>query len=123
MSKTADLRQLIVEQLKTVPGGVYHRLAPDDAAYPYKVFTLQRVALGDLSRDDYTLCVDIWDKSLDPKTAEQIADNLSDLFNAANLPRQRILPTFFREDCYPVEDADKDIIHYQTHFSVQLYTR
>lgn len=122
MTKTTALRGLVVELLGQLPGITYHRQAPDDAAYPYKVYTLERVDLADLSRDDYDLCVDIWDRGNDPKTVEEIADRLCDLLNAANVPRDDILPTFFRDNSYPVEDPDKKLIHQQLHFTVQLYT-
>lgn len=123
MSKIKSLRELIVEQLRRVPGGTYHRIAPNNAEYPYKVYTLQRFNLSDLSRTDYDLCVDVWDRGDDPQQAENIADALADAFNAANLPSEDILPTFFRENGYPVEDPDKKLIHYQMHFSVQMYER
>ena len=122
MSKTADLRRLITSQLNTVIGATYHRQAPDDAAYPYKTFELSRANLGDLTRDDIDLCVDIWDHSDDMKAVEAIADSIEDLFNAANLPQEHILPTFFRDSRYPVTEDDKTIQHIQMHFIVQNYT-
>lgn len=122
MSKTADLRKLITAQLNTLTGATYYRRAPADAVHPYKTFSLSRVDLGDLARDDYTLTVDIWDHASDAKAVELIADAMEDLFNAANLPQDTILPTFFRESRYPVDDPDKDIQHLQLTFIVQLYT-
>lgn len=121
MSKTAALRKLIVSQLNTVSGGTYYLHAPDDAQYPYKTFELSRVALGDLARDDIDLCVDVWDRTSDPKRADEIADRIEELFNAANLPQEEILPTFFRDSRYPVADEDKTLQHVQLHFSVQNY--
>lgn len=120
MSKTKTLRKLINEKLQTVQGGVYHRIAPKDAAYPYKVFVLSDVSYTD-ARDDLELEVDIWDRSLDPKTAEDIADEIEDLFNDANLPAPPIFPTFFRDNRYTLDDPDKNLQHIQLHFLVQLY--
>ena len=122
MSKTADLRRLITSQLNTVTGATYHRQAPDNARYPYKTFELSRANLGDLTRDDIDLCVDIWDHGDDMKAVEAIADSIEDLFNAANLPQEHILPTFFRDSRYPVTEDDKTIQHIQMHFIVQNYT-
>lgn len=123
MSKTHDLRTLITAQLGTLSGvaGIYHRMAPRDAAYPYIVFTLEQHALRDLSRDDIDLCVDVWDRSDNPTVAEGIADAAEALFNAANLPQTTILPTVFRDNRYPVEDDDKLLQHIQLHFTVQNY--
>lgn len=121
MGATTELRKLITAQLNALPGKTYHRQAEKNAAYPYKVYSLERINTGDLSRLDYSLCVDLWDRAQDWKTVESVSDELTALFNAANLPQDRILPTFFREDSYPVDDSDKEIQHQQLHFTVQLY--
>lgn len=121
MSKTADLRELITTKLGTVNGGTYHRIAPKDAAYPYKTFELASVNLGDLSRDDITLDVDIWDHAIDSKSVEEIADGIEDVFNDVNLPQTTILPTFFRESRLVIDDPDKDIQHIRLTFLVELY--
>ena len=118
--KTRYLRKLIMEQLRTVEGGVYHRSAPKDTAYPYKTFSLSSAAFVD-ARDDQELEIDIWDRSLDPKTAEEIADQIEDLFASANIPAPPIFPTFFRESRYHLDDPDKNLQHIQLRFLVQLY--
>lgn len=120
MNKTRTLRKLITEKLRTVEGGVYHRIAPKDAAYPYKTFTLSSASFVD-ARDDQELEVDIWDRSLDPKTVEDIADQVEALFADANLPTPPIYPTFFRENRYTLNDPDKNLQHIKLRFLVQLY--
>ena len=115
MSKTKILRKLITEKLRTVPGGVYHRIAPKDAAYPYKVFTLSDASFMD-ARDDIELEVDVWDRSNDPKTAEDVADQVEDLFRDTNLPEPPIYPTFFRENRYTLDDPDKNLQHIKLRF-------
>ena len=120
MAKTKTLRKLVNEKLQTVPGGTYHRRASADADYPYKVFRLASVAFTD-ARDDQELEVDIWDRSLDPKTAEDIADQVEALFADANLPAPPIYPTFFRENRFTLDDPDKNLQHIQLRFLVQLY--
>lgn len=122
MSKTASLRKVVKAQLDTIRGGTYYRRTDTDKAYPYKTFTLSRVNLGDSARDDFNLTVDVWDLSPDSKTVDEIADNIEDLFNVNNLPQADILPTFFRDSRYPVDDPEKDIQHVQLNFLVQLYT-
>ena len=123
MSKTEELRKLITAQLNTVSGATYYRYAPSTAVYPYKTFELSRINLQDLERDDIDLCVDIWDHATDPKVVDGIADAIEMLLNAQNLPQAHILPTFFRDSRYPVEEDDKTIQHVQIHFTVQNYTR
>lgn len=123
MSKTADLRKLIKSLLDQTEGKTYHRKAADDAVMPYKVYSLQRIGLGDPARDDNDLCVDLWGRDEDIKAVEEIADHLEDLFNTVNLPQDTILPTFFRDSRYPVEDADKSLVHLQLHFTIQNYVK
>lgn len=121
MSKTAALRKLIKEKMQTVPGETYHKIAPKDAAYPYKTFQLSSVAFPLPDRDDLELEVDIWDRTLDPKAAEEIADQIERLFHDTIEPRPPIYPAFFRENRLPLEDPDKNLQHIQLHFSVQLH--
>lgn len=122
MTQTTELRGLIAAQLSLTPGKVYHRQAAADAEYPYKTYSLERINLDDLSREDYSLCIDIWDRGSDWKRTEELTDQIGRLFNAANLPQDSILPTFFRDSGYPVDDPDKTLQHWQLHFTVQLYT-
>mgnify|MGYP003290289304 CR=1 FL=1 len=119
MSKTAELRKLIREKLQTIQGETYHREAANDAAYPYKTFTLKNVSFTD-ARDDFDLCVDIWHRG-DWKVVEEVADQIEKLFQNTNLPQKTILPTFFRESRYNLEDPDKTLQHIQLRFAVQLY--
>lgn len=118
--KTKLLRKLVKEKLQETHGGTYHRLAPKDAAFPYKVFRLSDVRYTD-ARDDLELDVDIWDRSLDPKAAEDIADQIEALFHDANFPTPPIYPTFFRDARYTLDDPDKNLQHIQLRFLVQLY--
>ena len=120
MSKTKALRKLITEQLRTTSGAVYHRQAPKDAAFPYKVFALSSAAFVD-SRDDQVLDVDIWDRATDTKIVEDIADQVEALFRDTNLPAPPIYPTFFRDARYVLDDPDKNLQHIQLRFIVQLY--
>ena len=120
MNKTKNLRKLVNERLQTVQGGTYHRAAPKDAPFPYKVFTLTSVSFTD-TRDDSMLEVDIWDRSLDPKTAEDMADEIEALFDGANLPAPPLFPTFFRDARFFLDDPDRNLQHLQLRFLVQLY--
>lgn len=120
MSKTAALRAVIQSQLNTVSGKTYHKRADVKAEYPYKTYTLKSVSFTD-ARDDFDLCVDVWDLSDDPKPAEELADQIEKLFTNTNLPQSTVLPTFYRDGRITVEDPNKSIQHIQLHFMVQLY--
>lgn len=121
MSKTLALRGLIREQLQTVQGATYHIDADKDATYPYKTYKLESINFPDSTRDDFDLVVDIWDRSTDQKTVEEIADQIESLFNVSNIPRPPIFTTFFRDGRNNVADPDKTLQHLQLHFIVQLY--
>ena len=119
MSKTTALRKLVREAMQTVQGGTYHQSAPPDAVYPYKTFTLKSVSFTE-ARDDFDLCVDIWGRG-DRKVEEEVADRVEKLFQNANLPQETILPTFYRDARYNLDDPDKTLQHIQLRFLVQLY--
>lgn len=121
MGKTADLRKLVVTLLNQTTGKTYYMIAPDDAEFPYKVFTLTSIDLNDMSRDDYIVEVDVWDYSVDPKTVDEICDNIDSLLNGKNAPEDTILPTFFRSSRGVIEDEDKNIKHVRMNFNVQMY--
>lgn len=121
MGKTQALRGAIMAQLNRTPGATYHKRAPKDAKFPYKVYELQRAELGDLSRDDISLVIDIWDRAVDSKAVEDIADQLESNLRAVNIPGETVFPTFFRDGRFPIEDEDKDIQRIQLTFLVQLY--
>lgn len=116
-----ELRRLIASELNKIPGQVYHRDAPTDATYPYKVYTLERMILGERGRQDYSLCLDIWDRSGTTKNAEYIHDAAVAALCEALLPQDKILPYFYFDTSYPVPDPDKELVHYQLHFIVQVY--
>lgn len=122
MSKTILLRKLTQTQLKTVAGGTYHKKAPSDAEYPYKTFRIESGTFTD-ARDDLYLEVDVWDRNEfeDPKTAEDVSDQVEKLFCNANIPAPPIYPTFFRESRFHVDDPDKNLQHIRLRFLVQVY--
>lgn len=120
MGKTTELRRVIVKQLQAVPGPTHHMDAPPDAAYPYKTYRLS-AKFPDCAQMDFSLTVDIWDRSADWKTVENIADQIEKLLNGANLPSGSLFPTFFLESRDPVSDSDKQIRHIQQQFYIHLY--
>ena len=121
MSKTRALRNIVMEQLKTVPGETYHRRSASSAMYPHKVFTLTSSSFPYGDRDDIELEVDLWNRGGDPKVLEDIADSIEKLFKGAIYPAHPIYPAFFLEARYYLEDPDKALQHIQLRFLVQLH--
>lgn len=121
--KTNDLRKLIQAKLLTVCANTSFENARDENMFPHVVWNLQKVDLNDLSRDDYFLDVDIWDKGYSAENIENMADSIEALFNCENLPQNTILPTFFRSGRNNVADPDKEIKHRLVTFTIQNYER
>ena len=121
--RTNDLKKLVQTQLKTVATNVYYEVADKNAVYPHLVFSFRRLDLNDLSRQDYILQVDVWDRSNKTQVVDDLADGVENLLQAKNLPQTDILPTFYLIDRKMVEDEDKMIRHRQIQFQVQNYER
>lgn len=123
VTRTNDLKKLIQEKLKTITTNVYYEQANDNALYPHIVFSFKEVNLGDLSRQDYMLYVDVWDKARSTYNVEELADKVEDLLHTQNLPQTNILPTFYKVDRKSILDSNKDIKHRLIRFQIQNYVR
>jgi hypothetical protein len=121
--RTNDLIELIKTKLSTVASNVYYEVADEDALYPHVVFSFQQINLGDLSRQDYELDVDVWDKGEETETVENLCDSIEHLLHGANLPQKNILPTFYLIDRRILFDEDKEIRHRVVRFQIQNYER
>ena len=121
--RTNDLKKLVQTKLKTLTDNVYYELASDQALYPHIVFDFDMIDLGDLSRQDYVLFIDVWDKGKNTKAVDDLADQVENLLQAENLPQDHILPTFYLIDRRRVLDEDRTIRHRQIRFQVQVYER
>lgn len=122
-TKTNALKKLIQTKLKTLTSNVYFEIATDNAMYPHIVFNFDSINLGDLSRQDYMLNIDIWDKGNNSTAIDQLADQVEALLQAQNLPQTTILPTFYLVDRRSILDEDKQIKHRLVRFQVQNYVR
>ena len=121
--RTNDLKKLIQTKLKTVTSLVYHEIADEKALYPHIVFGFDRIDLEDLSRQDYVLVIDVWDKGNSTTQVDDLAESVENLLQAENLPQENILPTFYLMDEHNVRDEDKAIKHKQIRFQIQNYDR
>lgn len=120
MGKTVALRKIIKSQIDSVVES-YYRKVDVKKSYPYAVLDFENIDLGDIHRDDLILIVDVWDKGEDTAQIEDIADRIEAIFNAANLPGDEVLPTFYRVGRKPIDDEDKSLIRRQLKFQIQNY--
>ena len=122
-TRTNELKKFLQTKLKTIANKVYYEQADDDALYPHIVFNFRTIDLGDLSRQDYILEIDLWDKGLDTNAIDKMADDVENLLQGQNLPQTGILPTFYLYDRKSILDSDKDIKHRLVRFQIQNYVR
>ena len=121
--RTNDLRKLVQTKLKTLTTNVYYEVASNDAMYPHAVFSFDQIDLGDLSRQDYILNVDVWDKGNSMVNILNLCDSIENLLQAQNLPQENVLPTFYLVSRKTIPDADKSIRHQLIRFQIQNYER
>lgn len=120
MNKTNALREIVQSNISSIVK-CFYRFADDKTDYRYAVYDFESIDLEDLARDDLILIIDLWDKGSDTSTIEDIADQIEAMFNAANLPNEKVLPTFYRISRKPIDDEDKTLIRRQLKFLVQNY--
>lgn len=120
MAKTKALRTIIQTRIDSIVKS-YYRKADKGALYPHAVYDFENIDLGDLSRDDLMLVVDLWDYGNNTTRIEELADQLEAAFNAVNLPNEEVLPTFYRAGRKPIDDEDKMINRRQLKFQIQNY--
>lgn len=122
-TKTNALKKLIQTKLKTLTTDVYFGIASDSAMYPHIVFDFRSINLGDLSRQDYMLDIDVWDKGQNTTNIDALCDQIESLLQGQNLPQTTILPTFYLAERRSILDEDKQIKHRLIRFQIQNYVR
>ncbi len=121
MAKTNSLRKIIQKNISKIVKS-YYRIADAKATFPHAVYDFDSIDLGDINRDDLILIVDLWGKGKDTSQIEEMADQIEAMFNAANMPGDEVLPTFYRVSRKPIDDEDKTLIRRQLKFQVQNYS-
>lgn len=121
VSKTIELRKVIISLLNQTNKEVYYENASDTALLPYIVYELENVNFGNTGRDDIILTIDIWDKNLDSTNIEILADQVEKLFDGTNNPTSTVLPTFYAVGRYSRPDEDKTIRRRELRFQIQNY--
>ena len=121
MSKTIELRKLIVKLLKEVNKSVFYENASDKAKYPYIVYNLDNINTVNYPRNDIILTIDVWDRSNSTVTVETLTDNIEDVLNMLNKPSKNLFPTFYLEDRMSIDDEDPLIRRRQLKFKIESY--
>ncbi len=121
VSKTVELRKVIVSLLEQVTPNVSFDKADKKTQFPYSVYSMNNVDLSSYPRDDISVTVDIWDKDIDSIRIETLTDKLEKILNRNNHPTDKILPTFYLVGRNSLEDEDPLIQRRQLKFIVKNY--
>ncbi len=122
MSKTVELRKVIVSLLKQVtPNVFFDKVEEENPEFPYSVYSMNNVDLSSYPRDDISVTVDIWDRNYDSIRVETLTDKLEKVLNRNNHPTDKILPTFYLVGRNSLEDEDSLIQRRQLKFIVKNY--
>lgn len=121
VSKTVELRKVIVSLLEQVTPNVSFDKADKKTQFPYSVYSMNNVDLSSYPRDDISVTVDIWGKDIDSIRIETLTDKLEKILNRNNHPTDKILPTFYLVGRNSLEDEDPLIQRRQLKFIVKNY--
>lgn len=96
--------------------------APEDASYPYKVFSAKRVNETD-GRQAYSLEINVWDRHQYYSRAESLMDELEHKLHRCNYLTDRYLIRIFQGQRQNVPDQDKEIKRVREQFEMYVYER
>ena len=127
MGRTNDLAKIVFNKLSEHCENVYRGNAPTNSMFPHIVFEVDNVNTQSAPLYLYYLDIDIWHKKTGIQSIKRIindlADDIEDSFCNQNIPTDTILPTFFLDSRFKVDDEDKKIQHITIRLFVHLYER
>lgn len=102
--------------------GAYCEEAPENAVYPYKVFSARRVSeVG--ARQVYVLEVNVWDQDHYYTRAEAMMDGLEKDLHKHSFMAEGFLLRIFKGKRQNIPDPDKTIKRVQEQFEMHVYER
>lgn len=122
MSRTAELQSITQAVITDAGHTAYADEAPDNATYPYVVYSINSFSYEDI-RDDIILDIDIWDYYANYSRVEAMADAIEAAFEGLVVhdDAATVLPQFFRYIRTKVPDTDKKIKRINLKFEIQNY--
>lgn len=96
--------------------------ASDEAVFPYCVYAFDSIDFSNRYRDDNIVTIDIWDKNDTPTNLLNLKDKIEGEFDYSNEPGTEILPTFYIDMSFILDDEDKTLQHAQVRILVQNYS-
>ena len=102
--------------------GAYCEDAPNDAAYPYKVFSARRLSESE-GKQNYILEINVWDQNAYYSRAQSIMEQLEKELHRCNYISEDYLIRIFKGQSEKVTDQDKDIKRVREQFEMFVYER
>lgn len=100
--------------------GAYPDEAPDDAQYPYIVFSLRRLSESD-GKQYYSLEVNVWDNHRFYSRAESMMDGLEGRLHRYSHMADGFFLRFFKGARQNVPDPDKAIKRVREQFEMHVF--
>lgn len=117
--RTNEIRKYITSKLKTLGVNVYFHEASDSSTFPFIVYDLKSISLNGMSLYDFE--VNVWDKSLNRSTIEDLADNIEDLLdNDINIDSNGLL-VFDKVSRGNINDPNKDLNRVMIKFDMRYF--
>ncbi len=114
---TADLKA----ELEKLTGG-YKDEAPEEAEYPYSVFSAKRVSEED-GIQTYSLEINVWDQHRYYSRAESEMDKLEQRLRRGNHRTDKMMIFIFMGNRQNIPDPDKSIKRIREIFTMKVYER
>ena len=102
--------------------GAFCEEAPEEATYPYSVFSARRLSDSD-GRMSYVLEINVWDQHKHYSRAESVMDALEQKLHRCNHITDDYLIRIFKGQRQNVLDADRTIKRVREQFEMHVYQR
>jgi archaellum biogenesis ATPase FlaH len=117
-----DIRNVIVNKLKTIHPRVYFLKSSSTASFPYLVYDVNITNLED-GLQLVTLDVDGWDNVSDTTALEQLMDKVKDTLNTQTVIVDKLAVTFYLDRMTTLVDDDPTLNRRKYIFEGRLYER
>jgi hypothetical protein len=115
-----ELRTQIHALLKSLTDHVYHINAPDQAVFPYIVYTMQTSDNGEFT-ELITLDIDGWDNTADETQLETMMQTVNDGLNKKVISMDDWAVVFYNESKLELTDEDPRIKRRKYSYSGKIF--
>lgn len=99
--------------------GAYYEDSPENAEYPYAVFSLQKLGEEE-GIEKYILEINVWDQHAYCSRAEKMTDDLEKLLHRGIFYTENFLIRIFADRRQNIPDQDKNIKHIREQYEMKV---